>query len=474
MLASVYDPQGKRTDVYKYVDEAIGKIPTPDVSAQIKAHNESETAHPDIRAKIPTKTSQLTNDSGYLTQHQDISGKLDKTGDGSNVTAAFTAAETRTNIATGEKLSILLGKIAKWLGDLKALAFKDKVAKTDLASDVQASLGKADSALQSSVVGVASGVASLGADGKVPSSQLPAQSRKLKPKFVRGTNLPGSISSWGSGAYKVVFDGTKFVGIVCNSTANNVSAQSVDGLNWTPVELSISGAWSNLAYGNGVFVLLGRSLTQDFAYSTDGVNFTLGTLPSKQWWYGPRFCHDRFFIYHDKEGAYSFDGINWTTFTITKDNAQVDLSTRIAYGNDLYVMAGSAGQIFYSTDGATWKYATTLSRYPDNNQAMSDVLFCDDVFVILPSNNGDIIAYSTDGKYWTYGQTADHKSNWVGLYADGRVLMVDGSSRYAAYSDDGIYWGVFVLPTNVGAGSLAYGNGRYIITHTTAPWIYHT
>lgn len=79
----------------------------------------------------------------------DISGKLDKTGDGSNVTAAFTAAETRTNIATGEKLSILLGKIAKWLGDLKALAFKDKVAKTDLADDVQASLGKADSALQS-------------------------------------------------------------------------------------------------------------------------------------------------------------------------------------------------------------------------------------------------------------------------------------------------------------------------------------
>lgn len=70
-------------------------------------------------------------------------------GDGSNVTAAFTAASTRANIATGEKLSVLLGKIAKWLGDLKALAFKDKVAKTDLADDVQTSLGKADSALQS-------------------------------------------------------------------------------------------------------------------------------------------------------------------------------------------------------------------------------------------------------------------------------------------------------------------------------------
>lgn len=152
MLASVYDPQGKRTDVYKYVDDAIGKIPTPDVSAQIKAHNEDKTAHPDIRAKIPTKTSQLTNDSGYLTQHQDISGKLDKTGDGSNVTAAFTAATTRANIATGEKLSVLFGKIAKWFSDLGSLAFKSTVSKSDLASDVQTSLGKADSALQSAPV----------------------------------------------------------------------------------------------------------------------------------------------------------------------------------------------------------------------------------------------------------------------------------------------------------------------------------
>ena len=133
-------------DVEEIAQEAAGKV---DVSAQIKAHNESTTAHPDIRAPIPTKTSQLTNDSGFLTQHQDISGKLDKTGDGSNVTAAFTAASTRANIATGEKLSVLFGKIAKWFADLGALAFKSTVAKSDLARDVQTSLGKADSALQS-------------------------------------------------------------------------------------------------------------------------------------------------------------------------------------------------------------------------------------------------------------------------------------------------------------------------------------
>lgn len=45
-----------------YVDEEIGKIPTPDVSAQIETHNMSETAHPDIRTLI---TNYLATAKGY-------------------------------------------------------------------------------------------------------------------------------------------------------------------------------------------------------------------------------------------------------------------------------------------------------------------------------------------------------------------------------------------------------------------------
>ena len=131
MLASVYDPNNKHQDIFAYVDNAI-----KDVKVTTDA--------------TPTQGSANPVQSGGV--YSALANKLDKTGDGSNVTAAFTAAETRTNIATGEKLSVLLGKIAKWLGDLKALAFKDEVAKTDLAEDVQQSLDKADSALQSAPV----------------------------------------------------------------------------------------------------------------------------------------------------------------------------------------------------------------------------------------------------------------------------------------------------------------------------------
>lgn len=128
MLASVYDPNNKHTDIFEYVDNAI-----KDVKVTTDA--------------TPTQGSVNPVQSGGV--YSALVNKLDKTGDGSNVTAAFTAASTRANVATGEKLSVLFGKIAKWLSDLGSLAFKSTVAKSDLASDVQTSLGKADSALQS-------------------------------------------------------------------------------------------------------------------------------------------------------------------------------------------------------------------------------------------------------------------------------------------------------------------------------------
>lgn len=53
----------------------------------------------------------------------DISGKLDKTGDASTTTVALSAASARENIKTGEKLSVIVGKIAKWFADLKTVAF---------------------------------------------------------------------------------------------------------------------------------------------------------------------------------------------------------------------------------------------------------------------------------------------------------------------------------------------------------------
>ena len=63
-------------------------------------------------------------------------GALTPTGNGSNVTATFTAAGSRVNISRGEKLSVIFGKIAKWFADLKALAFKDNVSDSDISGTI--------------------------------------------------------------------------------------------------------------------------------------------------------------------------------------------------------------------------------------------------------------------------------------------------------------------------------------------------
>ena len=130
MLASVYDPNNKHQDIFAYVDNAI-----KDVKVTTDA--------------TPTQGSTNPVQSGGV--YSALNNKLDNTGDGSKVTVNFSTLD-KLNLISGDSLSRLMGKISAWLKDLGKLAFKNTVAKSDLASDVQTSLGKADSALQSAPV----------------------------------------------------------------------------------------------------------------------------------------------------------------------------------------------------------------------------------------------------------------------------------------------------------------------------------
>lgn len=124
--------------------------------------------------------NKIVDDNGEVFNLRD-STKLGKTGDASNTTSTFTKASgDSSSITSGSKLSAIFTAISSFFASLKSLAFKDKVTdsdisgtisdshiasastwngkytkpstgipKTDLASSVQTSLGKADSALQS-------------------------------------------------------------------------------------------------------------------------------------------------------------------------------------------------------------------------------------------------------------------------------------------------------------------------------------
>ena len=107
----------------------------------------AETAFNQALSEVPSHIANKSNPHG-VTKSQIGLGSVPNVAT-NDQTPTYTEATARAPLTSGEKLSVAFGKIKKWCSDLGALAFKSTVAKSDLASDVQASLGKADSALQS-------------------------------------------------------------------------------------------------------------------------------------------------------------------------------------------------------------------------------------------------------------------------------------------------------------------------------------
>ena len=135
MHTSTYDPKGKAQDIFAYADAQAG--------AAMNAANAAASAA--SRAQSAASSAQTA-----ATRAQDTADtKLAKNGDGSDVTSGISITSVRRNLVAGEKLSVMFGKIYKYFADLSSLAFKSTVAKSDLAEDVQTSLGKADTAMQS-------------------------------------------------------------------------------------------------------------------------------------------------------------------------------------------------------------------------------------------------------------------------------------------------------------------------------------
>ena len=143
MTAAVYDPQGKAQDIFAYADEKAGAAMEKATAAGRMASTAKSTAqYAMTTADDALSTAERAADDA-ISANQDAnralqmaSAKLDKTGDGSNVTSGISIAGTRSNLQAGEKLSAMFGKIYRYFADLGSLAFKSTVAKADLAADV--------------------------------------------------------------------------------------------------------------------------------------------------------------------------------------------------------------------------------------------------------------------------------------------------------------------------------------------------
>lgn len=208
---------------------------------------------------IPTKVSELENDSGYITNsvndlqnyynkttvdnkinsipQPDMSNYLTKTGNGSNLSVAFTQASTRANIATGEKTSTIMGKIKKWFADMTAAAFSQIItSNTDL---------------------MATTVAGYLPDALAVKQQFDSVNSKLQiPAFLSETSGTGQSVNIDSAQYRYllinVIDGTYATHAILSP--NVISSLTVLGIqSQIGLQTANGYAYVNFVLSNGVF-----------------------------------------------------------------------------------------------------------------------------------------------------------------------------------------------------------------------------
>lgn len=92
--------------------------------------------------------------------------------DAQDKTVSFTEASEKANISTGDKLSVIMGKIAKWFSSFGSAAWKGVGTGAD---DVAAGNHTHDGYIPTSEKGAASGVATLNSKGKVTADQASAE-----------------------------------------------------------------------------------------------------------------------------------------------------------------------------------------------------------------------------------------------------------------------------------------------------------
>nr|DAF02424.1 MAG TPA: hypothetical protein [Caudoviricetes sp.] len=122
----------KRMATYEDMKENVDNA-TKDIQDSFTESVTEATAAANSAATAANEAKTAANTAATAANEAAIKANAAAGGDIAEKTVTFTEATTRTNISTGEKLSVMFGKIAKWFTDLKSAAFYD--VKNDLTQE---------------------------------------------------------------------------------------------------------------------------------------------------------------------------------------------------------------------------------------------------------------------------------------------------------------------------------------------------
>lgn len=267
-----------------------------------------------------------------------------------------------------------------------------------------------------------------------------------EPKFVSvgsdGLHVRASLSSdgttWtqvyinGGGLYRVAYGNGKLV------AASQYSSVSEDGIFWksSSTQITTFGGISALAYGNGIFVAAAMNVTGASRtwISRDGITWTngnvsFGTIMSNPM--GIAYGNGVFVLVGSSEFRMrSTDGINWTN----EDREASGVLRGVAYGNGLFIAVGDSGACYISSDkGITWTPGASLYNGEDGY----GIAYGDGVFIVVGTSG--LRSVTTDGLSWSNSVASGDDLRDI-AYGNGIFVSVGLNGRCIRSVDNGVTW----------------------------------
>jgi hypothetical protein len=262
-------------------------------------------------------------------------------------------------------------------------------------------------------------------------------------------------------------------------------AYSLNGISWTAITGSTGfvgiGADKCIAW-NGVLWVVGGNASvangQCLAYTTDATGatgWTFITLSAYSFsgaviysviWNGKMFLASGTSNGTTYVNAYSYNGINWTTYTVPFPGK----GRSLLWTGNMWIHSGN-NKIIYSYDGINWHdsgaaslatdmYASTMNIYKPHS-----ITFQRNLTISTGLGTSNQLAYSLDGITWTgLGLTTMFTTRGLCARYNGRVWVAGGEGgNTLAYSYDGVAWN--------GLGSNTFTQACFDIVWNGTLWV---
>jgi hypothetical protein len=245
-----------------------------------------------------------------------------------------------------------------------------------------------------------------------------------------------------------------------------------NGIGWRETSMPNNEPWENVIYGNGKFVAVAKR-SNSVAYSTDyGYSWSLGTGTISADWTGIAYGAGRFiavasgFTYEDLETTTVSGGGSGARFTVISNGLTYSIiGTDAGSGYSPGTVIRILGT---SLGGATPANDLTITI---TEVGLGGAGYGGGTLAGTPAENSTVSMYSTDGITWTSSELPIN-SGWSDVtFGNGTFVVVSSSGDNTLYSQDGITWSQNIIP--IGAvNKIAYGQGVFLAVSTTSGTAY--